>query len=583
MSRLLPARRRRLGAALVVVVLAGLGYYAWLGLSVRAELHSAEHQAGTLKSALAAGDQARASRSLADFSRSVSASRGHTSSLGWRLLDHLPFVGDDTRAVATVSAVGAEVADQALAPIVHRVDGGLAQQLAPHHGRLDLTAMTRLRPVLDEASRSLDHATAQLGRVNVAGLTGWVRGPFEQLTGQLRTADTGVGAAARATRIAPAMLGAEGPRSYLMLFDNNAEIRSTGGIPGAWAVLHADHGRLTMGRQGSAGEFGEFTRPVLPQSKAERRLYGVQAATYFQDVNFTPDFPRTAALARAMYAKRYGGHVDGVLSMDAVTLGYLLRATGPVTVHGTTLTSGNATGLLLNGVYRRFPTNAGQDAFFRAVAKAVFGKVSAGGAAPAKLIPALAQSVAEGRTYLHSFAPSVQAVLDPTRIAGRVDAASDVHPRVGIYLSDATGSKMSYFLRTHTSVRATSCRGEQQVMAGRADFHMLTPAPGSLTRYITGGGHYGTPSGQQLVLARIYGPAGGALSDFRIGGKRIAAEQTVDQGRPVATLVVQLHGGQTVRADWTMRSGPGQHRAVIVTQSPGIVAAAAVREFPPAC
>lgn len=49
------------------------------------------------------------------------------------------------------------------------------------------------------------------------------------------------------------MLGADGERSYLLLIQDNAEIRATGGIPGAFAELRTDGGRLELGLRARAG------------------------------------------------------------------------------------------------------------------------------------------------------------------------------------------------------------------------------------------------------------------------------------------------------------------------------------------
>ena len=77
-----------------------------------------------------------------------------------------------------------------------------------------------------------------------------------------------------------------------------------------------------------------FPSPVLPQSAAERQIYDGQIAEYFQDTNFTPEFPRTAELVREMWQRTQQQQLDGVLSLDTVTLSYLLRATGPVDAPG---------------------------------------------------------------------------------------------------------------------------------------------------------------------------------------------------------------------------------------------------------
>ncbi len=42
----------------------------------------------------------------------------------------------------------------------------------------------------------------------------------------------------------PAFLGADGDRNYLYVFQNNAEVRSTGGLPGNISLVHASDGRV---------------------------------------------------------------------------------------------------------------------------------------------------------------------------------------------------------------------------------------------------------------------------------------------------------------------------------------------------
>ncbi|TFB67457.1 DUF4012 domain-containing protein [Cryobacterium sp. Hz9] len=48
----------------------------------------------------------------------------------------------------------------------------------------------------------------------------------------------------RAVQLLPAMLGADGQRSYLLLFQNNPEVRATGGLPGAFAEISTENVKL---------------------------------------------------------------------------------------------------------------------------------------------------------------------------------------------------------------------------------------------------------------------------------------------------------------------------------------------------
>jgi hypothetical protein len=42
------------------------------------------------------------------------------------------------------------------------------------------------------------------------------------------------------------MLGQNGPKRYFLAFQNNAEARGTGGLPGAFAIIEANHGKLAI-------------------------------------------------------------------------------------------------------------------------------------------------------------------------------------------------------------------------------------------------------------------------------------------------------------------------------------------------
>ena len=55
-------------------------------------------------------------------------------------------------------------------------------------------------------------------------------------------------AGAQVATLLPPMLGADGPRTYLLVSLNSAELRSAGGIVGAFAVLHAEDGAVDADR-----------------------------------------------------------------------------------------------------------------------------------------------------------------------------------------------------------------------------------------------------------------------------------------------------------------------------------------------
>ena len=177
-----------------------------------------------------------------------------------------------------------------------------------------------------------------------------------QLDSSLSAAKGGVTVA----RLVPPMMGADGPRHYLLVVQNNAEIRSTGGLPGSF--IDAERRR----RQADASARNApwttspmLTAPVLPLTDEERALYGDNLGENIRDTNLTPDFPRAAALMSAMQKRAFGTDIDGVISVDPVVLSSVLRATGPVKVGDETFNAHNVVPKLLNEVYKR-PRRPGQ-------------------------------------------------------------------------------------------------------------------------------------------------------------------------------------------------------------------------------
>ncbi len=257
-----------LGATVILLALAA--YSLWSATATRADLLSARSSGERLQGAIAAEDSAEANRTLSLMQTSFSDAHDRTDGFLWGLASHLPVVGDDVNAVRVVAAVGDDLSEGTLAELVAESDTRLRDRLVPRQGRIDIGAVEAVAPLVGRAHRNLNEAAGRLGAVDSVSLTRWVRPSFDALVRKLKDTDAALAAADRAVRVLPTMLGKDGPRSYLVLFGNNAEIRATGGLPGAFSVVKADQGRLSLTRQGAPADIGKFPEPVLPQSEAEQ-------------------------------------------------------------------------------------------------------------------------------------------------------------------------------------------------------------------------------------------------------------------------------------------------------------------------
>ena len=117
-------------------------------------------------------------------------------------------------------------------------------------------------------------------------------------------------------------------------------------------------------------------------------------------------------------------------------------------------------------------------------------------------------------------------ILAGSNVLGEFRTDATTTPYVDIGLNDATGSKMSYYLRSQAEIESRSCKDDrQQLDASLKLGQVITPeAAAKLPDSVTGGGNYGTEPGSQLVVVRLYGPVDGTIENVVIDGHRIDIE-----------------------------------------------------------
>ncbi len=366
----------------------------------------------------------------------------------------------------------------------------------PTDGKIDLQPLVAAQPAVAKATTRSARRPARPTRIDTGDTVSAVTDAVNQLRASLASVSEQAAVADKVVQLAPAMLGDGGAKQYLVLFQNNAELRAGGGIPGAVALLDVEDGAIHLAEAGvTAGFLGPYDDPVLPLTTDTQGLYGAITGEYMQDVTLTPRFDTSAKLAREMWKRQFGQRVDGVLSIDPVTLGYILKATGPVDLPtGDRLTSDNAVQLLLSDAYAKYPDPAVQDLFFASAASAVFTKVSEGGFDPKEFIAALTTGVDEGRVKLWSADKGEQAELTGTAIAGGLPTSDSSSQQFGVYLNDATGAKMDYYLEKTVSVGSEVCRKDgRPTWTVEVTLKSTAPADAatSLPEYVTGAGAFG--------------------------------------------------------------------------------------------
>jgi hypothetical protein len=204
-----------------------------------------------------------------------------------------------------------------------------------------LTIVNNAQPELNAMNQSMDKLAA--ARANL--------GDIATLPTRLRTllklADTWLPLAQDGLKLAPVLpeiMGSSGPRTYLILAQNEDELRPTGGFISGAGLLTVENGRiLDLAFQDG---YAVDNWQAKPYDFPPQPLYDFMGLELFlfRDANFWPDFPTSAEKAMALYS--YGQDVplpDGAIAIDQRFLHLLVEATGPVTIAdlGLTINSQN--------------------------------------------------------------------------------------------------------------------------------------------------------------------------------------------------------------------------------------------------
>lgn len=566
--------RRRSTLVLLGVLALGLVWSVWVAVSAARHLQEVDRQAQILRAALVRGDADGVQRATERYQEAADTAASRTSGFTWTLFEAVPLLGDDAEGIATAARVLADIGHDGLPPVAEAAELVQAESFQPVNGVFPIDQIEGMVGPARQSEAAFDDAASALERIDSSHFVGPVRERYDELRSLVTDARTTLGSTYRAAKIIPRMMGTDRPRFYLMVLQNNAELRSGGGLPGALSLVRMKDGKVDIVEQADMADLGRNPAPVVKLTPEERRIFGLTLANGPVNATLTPDFVRSAGIIRARWEREVGGRLDGMFFLDPVAVSYLLRGTGPVAVPGyPPVAARNVVGAVENEVYRLTNDREVHSDYQQAVSEAVFDALTAGRGDTTESIRGLVAGVMEGRIRMHSFEPESQAEIDGTTIAGEFSDEAGDQPQVGVYINDGGPTKMQYYLKYDAEVVPRSCIGGRQDLAGSINFHSDTPVNAEdLPAAITGQGFPGqrVEPGHQLLVVYVTSPVGGTITSLSIDGQRVVSPVIEDlAGRSLARIGVQLEPQGRHRVDFVMRSGPGQEGDVDLAVTPG--------------
>jgi len=205
---------------------------------------------------------------------------------------------------------------------------------------LVLDTLDKIQPNLDQIGEKLDLAQIEIDKINPRRYPQSLFGKKirENVVNLVENID---GVAQTVKEIKPIIthlkpiLGVDKPKNYLLLFQNDAELRPTGGFLTAYAILSVDQGKLGTSNSHDIYSLDNRFGNRLPVPDPIKNYHKNVFSWHLRDMNLSPDFK----VSMDTFLENYGkveniSKLDGVIAVDTQVLVDLLRVLGPIGVGG---------------------------------------------------------------------------------------------------------------------------------------------------------------------------------------------------------------------------------------------------------
>lgn len=572
------ARHTRAVVKHVVVGVLGLGL-AWIvvtGLLAAYQLNEARSDLSALRSQISSGGTG-----VSTTADSLAAHAHHAAVLtrgpAWATLAAIPYVGDPFEAVRGITSQTSELVDAA-APGLVAAAADIDPRAVVVQGAVDLEAVGSAAGPVHTAALAAGTASAGVASLPHSTWLPFVDSATEDLTGQLTELDGTLRTTDQTLQVLPTMLGGDGrARKYFVAFQNNAELRGTGGLPGAFAIVSAQNGKISIEQfQSDTLLQGEIPSGLDFGKAFDQQYKGNLAYQEYLNSNLSPNFPYAAQIWCAMWRNVSGESLDGALTVDPGALSYLLGASGAATApDGTKVTKDNVVALLQKDVYAKFPQAEENDTrkqYILGVAEAVEKKVLAGTKNGRALLEALARGVSERRIVAYSTDPTAQKVLAGASIGGTV--ADTDQPYSLLALNNGAAGKLDYYLDRSVTWQRSGCGDTRKVTV---TIKLTNNAPASgLPPYVTvrvAQPGIARPAdlvpGQNRTVVNYVATEGAQLLGATLDGTPSGAGVFDEVGHPSYQTILEIKPGQT--RTWVLElQEPAGTAPVTVVRQPGV-------------
>jgi hypothetical protein len=230
-------------------------------------------------------------------------------------------------AAVELTTAGEQIADQ-LVPLLEESQKD-AEAEGPSLLSQGTAALDRARPQFNRALTATQEVRSTLNQLNLGALDPRLHDWIERLDRYLPLLEQSI----RASLVAPNLLGADEPQTYLLLVQNEDELRATGGFISGVAQVTVSDGQIQALTFQDSYAIDDFSKSYPDPPSALREIMGADLWV-FRDSNWSPDFSTSARAAIELFEISREAEIDGVIALDQRAISLLLTPLSPLHVQG---------------------------------------------------------------------------------------------------------------------------------------------------------------------------------------------------------------------------------------------------------
>lgn len=398
-------------------------------------------------------------------------------------------------------------------------------------GRIRLDRIEAIGRTIARVRTEIKAARDALAAVDLSNLPKRARDPIKDGIAKAQKTNELLADVEDGFAILPAVLGADGKRTYVLGMQNSAEQRGSGGALLQFAVFTIDDGKPEFSKKSSTVYDVDKDRQQLTIPLPEDAWYvaGIPDAQRFGNANWSPDWPLSAKLT-IDYAKAsaalspeaqavLGDDVDGVIAVDPVAMEKLMPGVGPYTAgerKGRTVyvTANRLVDFVLYKAYAKYPIQAYRRARLQDIVDGFYENVFKP-KHPTELIDGFGSALAEKHMQIWMTDPAEQAFIEQMDWDGAIRAARNAD-YLYVVEQNVGGNKFDYFAENSTAMDVT-LEGDDALVSTetRTRNGVFLPQP----RWSAGDS---ARDGLHWPMVNVYVPLEAELTGATYEGERVA-------------------------------------------------------------